>query len=158
MLKDEKLNAELLDMLERQIPKQLGEVLQHRFYELEKKEERLDVLEKQYEILEKEKKALQLELSKHQALDQKQAAIDSRSAAVAEAERNQKVVNAELRADCATQQVTLMKELVSQVFKSPIYKREISGSAPAGVGDGYDGKRNQPMSSFISLNETHKEE
>lgn len=128
------MEAEIKEVIEKHLTKQVGEKLQERLALVDKLEKELADLKRSKEWTDKVNADLRHELYSHKQLDERTANVDVREKAVAKRESVQDVFEARLKQEEAEKRANQAVDLVRLVFKSPVYRTEVHGGRSGGNG------------------------
>lgn len=136
------MEKEILDIISKNLPEQVGSVLKKRLEEAEGDKKRIEHLE--YSVKYNTDKVLILEkqLGEYKVLEVRQKELDSREKEISKRENNQKVWEAELKALEADKRAIELAGFVGMVFKSPVFRKTVSGYQH--VANGQYGTQYQP--------------
>ena len=118
---------DIKESIEKHLPSQVGDVLKGRLNRIEKLEKENERLEDQNSQLQGRVQDLKDDLSEHKTLDERRDDIEERLKEVRKRERDMDVHDSKLRAEEAEKRADLSKEYVEAIFKSPVYRQNITG-------------------------------
>jgi hypothetical protein len=119
------MENEIKAIIEKNLPEQVGNVLKIRLEKAEKDAVRVEELISNCDAKDKRIMCLENQLQKHRIIDQREVDINVRELKVAEAERSQKVFQAELRAAEAEKRANEIAGFTGMVFRSPVFRKTI---------------------------------
>lgn len=118
----EELKAQLNELIEKNLPKQLGETLQKRLAELEKKEQELITVKANYDTLISSFSRLEEDLRNRKTQEQILVEIQKKQEDLELRERNLKIELLNVKLEEANKRADVSERLVTYVFKNPTYK------------------------------------
>lgn len=133
---DHNATAEIMEVVRKSLPQQVGETLQKELAELQALRQTKVTLEESVRKLTESSAALSRDLAAARQAIAQHEALDKRLADVASREQKQEL--RDLRVDLAELRRKDAFDLVSMVFRSPVYSENVTGRIPLPV-DGYSG-------------------
>ncbi len=118
------MTNEINEIIKKNLPAQVGEVLQQRLKKADDDEKMLETAKKTNEDAVKKINELTSEVAKHKAITERESAVTKRELDVKERENSQKVFEAELKLAEAEKRITDIVNLTSLAFKSPVFRKE----------------------------------
>lgn len=146
------VDAELIDLIKKHLPEQVGDALRGELSELKRLRASTAALEERVAALKSEQEgtlALNATLvSENQALRAAAADVRSRESGVKEREIKQDLLALELKLCNSHKQEYLA--LVRTVFASPVFERRVEGTVPVAVQGQQASQYNQGTSGYVS--------
>lgn len=121
------MEKEILDIISKNLPEQVGSVLKKRLEEAEVDKKRIEQLENSVKYNTDKVLTLEKQLTEYKVLEVRQKVLDSREQEISKRENNQRVWEAELKALEADKRANELAGFVGMVFKSPIFRKSVSG-------------------------------
>lgn len=138
----DKMEKEILEIISKNLPEQVGSVLKKRLEQAEKDTELVKQLGATICEQEIKLRALTKELDRHRFLDMKQKELNKQEDELSKRERNMSVWEANLRGSEAEKRADELAGFVGMVFRSPIFRKNVNGYQY--VPSGQYGTINQP--------------
>jgi septal ring factor EnvC (AmiA/AmiB activator) len=120
---------EIQEAINKNIPQHVGEVLKKRLEQADKDAAKVKELNDLLTSRNADIAGLNKTIEEYKKFDERNSKLVERENAVAEKERNQKVFEAEERAKAAEARANEMAGFVGMVFKSPVFRRTVTGSS-----------------------------
>lgn len=121
------LEQEILEIISKNLPEQVGSVLKKRLEEAEADRKRVEDMDYTVKYNRDKIATLEEQIKKYEALEVWQKDLDIREKEISKRESNQKVWEAELRANEADRRANELAGFVGMVFKSPVFRKTVSG-------------------------------
>jgi len=123
------IEQQLKEVIEKNLPQQVGETLKRRLEQLEKDSEELQKAKTKLETLDQKCEKLKLEITElseqNASLKKREDNISQREASVAQKEVELPVTIAEIRAVEAEKRADMSERIVMKVFSSPVFRRTV---------------------------------
>jgi len=123
------MENEIKEIIEKNLPAQVGTVLKERLEIAEADARRAKDLERIIQDKDKAIYDLESTISEYRKYDAQWGQLNQREKEITEKERNQKVFEAELKAIEADKRANELQGIVQTVFRSPVYRKSILSSS-----------------------------
>lgn len=128
------MKEEIQSIINKNLPAEVGEILRKRLEHADKDAAELKEVKQAWERSKDRVINLESILSKHADLDSKASELRAKEKELATRESNQKVFEAELKCAEAEKRANELSTVVMQVFKSPVYRKQSSGTTALSTG------------------------
>jgi hypothetical protein len=122
------MEAEFKAIIEKQLPAQVGKVLQERLAKADQDEkslkEYINLCEQRYQTIQDQER----KIKEYQAFDSRNAGLEAREKAVADAERNLKVKELEYQLNTEKEKSSFCMDVTRTLVKNVEYKKSIMDS------------------------------
>ena len=145
------MTEEIRAIIEKNLPAQVGTVLNEVLQQGEKDAAELKATVIAYDDARKEIEKHLIKIEEYRQFDKRNSELGARENVVAEKERNQKVFEAEIKATESEKRATELAGFVGMVFKSPVYRTSVFGSQS--VASGQYGTLQQPFNTNVEKHE-----
>lgn len=128
------MEAEFKAIIEKQLPKQVGEVLQERLRKADEDEkalkEYITLCERRFDTIQEQER----KIKEYQAFDNRNAALEAREKALADAERNLKIKELEYQLNTEKEKSSFCMDVTTKLVRNTEYKSSVFGtkSVPTG--------------------------
>lgn len=119
------MTEEIKAIIEKNLPAQVGEILKTTLEQAKRDSERVKQLENENMDMRTERYSLKETINSYKSFDERNSKLNERELVVAEAERDRKVFEAELKLKESEKRITDNTNFVGMVLKSPIFKKTI---------------------------------
>ena len=147
------MNKEIKDIIEKNLPAQVGEVLQEHLAKCDQESAENKRMHVELEKTNEARSRLLEQLQNYQLLDERNRTLEQREKDVSEKERDRKVFEAELKRDESEKRSNDLYSIVQLVFKSPVYKKTIANQTISdyqNVGWGGQDTKFAPIGEIVS--------
>lgn len=155
------LDKDVLDTIQKHLPKMAGDALLKRLGEVNALQASLTEAHARVELLERRAKDVEESLAKHAFLEAREKALSAREAELQKTELDFLRKEAGLRAAVAEEKAAVALDLVKTLVRNPVVRRSVTANVPVAVegspasqyGSGYGGSVQQHTASQVTTEE-----
>lgn len=121
------MEKEILDIISKNLPEQVGSVLKKRLEEAEADKKRIEEIEYSVKYSRDKIVTLENQLGEYKKLEVRREDLDRREEEISKRERNMQVWEANVKSIEADKRANELAGFVGMVFKSPVFRKSVNG-------------------------------